>query len=75
LQLETDLIFWDEAVMQHRHVFEAVDRSLRDIHQYERLFSGIVVCFCGDFRQTLPIIVKGSRSQIVSACIKRSPLW
>ena len=61
--------------MQHHHVFEAVDQSLRDIRQYERPFDSIVVCFCGDFHQTLPIIVKGSRSQIVSACIKRSLLW
>lgn len=71
----TDLIFWDEAVMQHRHVFEAVDRTFRDIRQDERPFGGIVVCLCGDFRQTLPIIPKGTRGQIVRACIKKSVLW
>ncbi|XP_074373869.1 uncharacterized protein LOC141714236 [Apium graveolens] len=27
----TDLIIWEEAPMQHCHVFECVDRSLRDI--------------------------------------------
>jgi hypothetical protein len=26
-----DLIIWDEAPMVHRHAFEAVDRSLRDL--------------------------------------------
>jgi len=25
------LIVWDEAIMMHRHVFEAVNRSLQDI--------------------------------------------
>jgi hypothetical protein len=35
--------------MQHRHVFEAVDRSLHDIRQDEWPFGGIVMCFCGDF--------------------------
>ena len=70
-----ELLFWDEAVMQHRHVFEAVDRTFRDILQDERPFGGIVVCLCGDFRQTLPIIPKGTRGQIVSACVKRSALW
>ena len=71
----TDLVFWDEAVMQHRHVFEAVNRTFQDIRQDERPFGGVVVCLCGDFRQTLPIIPKAPRGQIVSACIKRSPLW
>ena len=71
----TDLVFWDEAVMQHRHVFEAVNRTFQDIRQDERPFGGVVVCLCGDFRQTLPIIPKATRGQIVSACIKRSPLW
>ncbi|KAL8104560.1 hypothetical protein AgCh_028684 [Apium graveolens] len=28
---DTNLIIWDDAPMQHRHVIEAVDRSLRDI--------------------------------------------
>ena len=32
-------------------------------------------CFCGDFRQILPVIPRGTRGQIVSACLKRSPLW
>ena len=72
---QTDLLFWDEAVMQHRHVFEAVDRTFQDIRSDPRPFGGIVVCFCGDFRQILPVIPKGTRGQIVAACLKRSPLW
>ena len=35
----------------------------------------MVFCFCGDFRQILPVVPRGTRGQIVSACIKRSPLW
>ncbi|CAN1149632.1 ATP-dependent DNA helicase PIF1 [Linum perenne] len=38
-------------------------------------FGGITVVFCGDFRQTLPIIPKGSRTEIVNSTIKRSRLW
>jgi hypothetical protein len=71
----TELLFWDEAVMQHRHVFESLDHTFRDIRRDERPFGGIVVCLCGDFPQTLPIIPKGTRGQIVSACIKRSAHW
>src|SRR6266496_3727449 len=70
-----DLVFWDEAVMQHRHIFEAVDRTFQDIRDDPRPFGGIVVCFCGDFRQILPVIPKGTCGQIVAACLKRSPLW
>jgi len=72
---ETALIFWDEAVMMHRHCMEAVDRTLRDIRDSDTRFGGIVICFCGDFRQTLPIVRRGTRGQIVSATLKRSPLW
>jgi hypothetical protein len=72
---ETDLVFWDEAPMQHRHTFEAVNRIFKDIRNDPRPFGGIVVCFCGDFRQILPVVPRGTRGQIVSACLKRSPLW
>ena len=72
---ETQLVFWDEAPMQHRHTFEAVDRTFKDIRNDPRPFGGVVFCFCGDFRQILPVVPRGTRGQIVSACLKRSPLW
>ena len=28
---EAKILIWDEAPMQHRHAFEAVDRTLRDL--------------------------------------------
>jgi hypothetical protein len=72
---ETSLVFWDEAVMQHRYFFEEVDCTFRDVRQDDCLFGGVVVCFCGDFRQILPIIPKGTRGQIVASCLKNSSLW
>ncbi|XP_074373688.1 uncharacterized protein LOC141714039 [Apium graveolens] len=77
----TSLIIWDEAPMQHRYVFECLDRSFRDLMKsvdskyYHLPFGGITVLFCGDFKQILPVITYGSRSDIVSACITRSKLW
>lgn len=71
----TTLVFWDEAVMMHRYAVEAVDRSFRDIRGNDLPFGGVVFCFCGDFRQTLPVVPKGSRAEIISACLKKSPLW
>jgi len=62
LLLKTDLIIWDEAPMSHRHMFEALDRTLRDILSAKdpsasnKLFGGITVLLRGDFRQILPVI-------------------
>jgi len=72
---ESELIFWDEAPMQNRYTFEAVDHTLRDLRNDPRPFGGIPFCFCGDFRQILPVVPRGTCGQIVSACLKRSPLW
>lgn len=52
----TELIFWDEAPMQSKHDFEAVNCVLQDICDTTADFGGKVVCFCGNFRQTLPVI-------------------
>ena len=72
-----DLIVWDEAPMMHRHVFEAVDRTFRDITGCSNLlFGGKVVVMGGDFRQILPVVPKGNRGQIVDACLNKSSiLW
>ncbi|GJU54587.1 putative DNA helicase [Tanacetum coccineum] len=50
-----DLIIWDEAPLQHRHAFEAVDRTFRDICRLDnpnadnQVFGGKVVMLGGDF--------------------------
>lgn len=78
---QTKLIIWDEAPMQHRYAFECLDRSLKDIMRSvdyargEMPFGGITVVLGGDFRQILPVIPLGDRSDIVGACITRSRLW
>ncbi|CAN1125403.1 ATP-dependent DNA helicase PIF1 [Linum perenne] len=38
-------------------------------------FGGSTVVFGGDFRQTLPVIPKATRTEIVNSSIKRSYLW
>ena len=77
----TSLIIWDEAPMTHRYAFEAVDRTLKDLMKAidplleEKPFGGKVVVFGGDFRQILPVVIKGSREDIVGSCLRRSTLW
>ena len=72
---QTSLIIIDKITMQHRYAAEAIDRLLQDIKGSDRLFGGVTVVFGGDFQQILPVIVKGSRPQIVGACIQRSSIW
>src|SRR6202023_191045 len=70
-----DLVIWDEAPMQHRHIHEAVDRTFQDIRNSTAPFGGLSIVFGGDFQQILPVIVKGSRPDVVNACMQRSRLW
>lgn len=67
--------------MMHKHCFEALDRSMRDVLRFcnpkslEMPFGGKTIVFGGDFRQILPVIPKGSRQDIVNATINASYLW
>ncbi|XP_075492550.1 uncharacterized protein LOC142530613 [Primulina tabacum] len=52
------LIIWDEATMTRCDVIEKFNEMLQDIMNSNLLFGGKIVVFGGDFRQTLPVIVK-----------------
>ena len=64
---ESKLIIWDEALMTHTYNILAVSRMLKDITNNDNFFGGKIVIFCGDPRQTLPVIPKASRSVVVNA--------
>ncbi|PIA33948.1 hypothetical protein AQUCO_03900069v1 [Aquilegia coerulea] len=72
-----DLVVWDEAPMNHRNIFKAVDKTFRDLmHDADgHIFGGKTILLGGDFRQTLPVVSKGSREDVVAASISRSYLW
>ncbi|XP_062188833.1 ATP-dependent DNA helicase PIF1-like [Phragmites australis] len=62
--------------MTKRQAVEALDNSMRDIMGRSDVpFGGKAVVFGGDFRQVLPVVRKGSRSQIVDSTLRRSYLW
>ena len=61
--------------MLNKAILESVDTTFQDILDCELPFGGLTVVLGGDFRQTLPIIRKGSRTQIVSSSFMRSHLW
>ncbi|XP_058726187.1 uncharacterized protein LOC131597510 [Vicia villosa] len=73
------LIIWDEAPMCHKFCFEALDKTLRDImggsRSSDEIFGDKVIVFGGDFRQILPVIPRGGRSDIIHATINSSYIW
>ncbi|XP_021997886.1 uncharacterized protein LOC110894937 [Helianthus annuus] len=77
---EAKLIIWDEAPMVHKHAFEALDRTLKDVlsvsdsRNYELPFGGKAIVFGGDFRQILPVVQNGSSTSNIEE-IKEFGKW
>nr|GEW15785.1 hypothetical protein [Tanacetum cinerariifolium] len=65
------LIIWNEAPMNQRYAFEALDKTLQYILGYKnqanrnRIFGGMTVLLGGNFRQILPVIPNAKRPEIV----------
>ena len=72
---QTKLIVWDECTMSHKKHVEALDRSLQDLRSNSKLMGGITVVLAGDFRQTLPVITRGTKADELKASLKSSYLW
>lgn len=66
---ECKLIVWDEATMAHKGGVEALDRTLQDIRSSNRLMGGMTVLLAGDFRQTLPVVPRGTRADEVGPAL------
>jgi len=65
--------------MANRLLMETIHRTLCDIRGTDPisgpLFGGVIVVMAGDFRQNLPVVRRGNRSQVVAASLKASYLW
>ncbi|GKC84108.1 ATP-dependent DNA helicase RRM3-like protein [Tanacetum coccineum] len=72
---DSRLIIWDEAPMAKRSAIEALNDLLQDLMNSTELFGGKVVVLGGDFRQTLPVVRKGTKLETLDACITNSPIW
>ncbi|GJY71242.1 DNA helicase [Tanacetum coccineum] len=76
LLVETNLIIWDEAPMNDKRCFEALDRTLKDLMNAPKtLFGGKTVILGGDFRQTLPVKKGAAKQELIHASIAESYLW
>ena len=68
-------IFWDECTMAHKGGLEALDRSFRDLKGNSCIMGGTSLFIIGDFRQTLPVVPRGTPADELNACLKSSYLW
>ncbi|XP_073317222.1 uncharacterized protein [Primulina huaijiensis] len=69
------LIIWDEATMARRSTIEKFNEMLQDIMDSKLLFGGKLVVLGGYFRQTLSVILKSTKNDIIDSSIVMSPLW
>jgi hypothetical protein len=61
--------------MQNKEMVEVVDKCLRNITKVNYLFGGIPVVLGGNWAQILPVISRGSRGNIVNACLQQMYVW
>lgn len=54
--------------------FKALDRKIQDLRNGKSLMDRIIVLVAGDFRQTLPVMQRNTRTGGIKACIKSSCL-
>jgi hypothetical protein len=63
-----DVIFWDEAMANHRECLEAVMREFDN-------FKGKVLILMFDAKQMLPVVPGGDHMDVVTACLFSSHHW
>ena len=61
--------------MANRAVLACVEECCRKVTGNWNPFGGKVVILLGDFRQTCPVIPRGTRVDAINACISRCHLW
>lgn len=64
---DASLIMGNERTMSHIANIYAVNRTLKDVRNFSALMGLITFVFAGDFRQTLPVINRGTRADIIKA--------
>ena len=58
--------------MAHKNALYALDKTLQDLRRNRTAMGGVTLLLAGDFRQTLPIIPKGTPADEVDACLRKS---
>ncbi|XP_067945211.1 ATP-dependent DNA helicase PIF1-like [Watersipora subatra] len=61
--------------MAHKATVEALDRTLKDLYNSDKLMGGVCVLLAGNFRHILPFIPRGTPADELKACLKDSYIW
>ncbi|XP_075188624.1 uncharacterized protein LOC142288848 [Anomaloglossus baeobatrachus] len=75
------LLIIDECTMASKYALTLIDRLLREVMTTKVAeknvipFGGKVFVIGGDFRQCLPVIPSGTRTDIIESSLKMSELW
>ena len=73
---QTSMILWDEAPMNDKYCFEALDKTMKDVfNNFKKLFGGMSVLLGGDFRQILLVKLREGKEVIINATINNFYLW
>ncbi|XP_058810250.1 uncharacterized protein LOC131675336 [Phymastichus coffea] len=72
---KTAVFIWDEAPMAPRYALDIANKVLQDVMGNNLPFRGKIMILGGDFKQLLPIKVRGTRNETLNLSIKYSPLW
>ena len=73
--LKTDVLVIDEATQLHKNFLDDLNEKLKDLKENNLHFGGITVILFGDFKQTLPIVIRSHQLAQIRVCIKKSCLW
>ena len=69
------ILIIDKVSMMDYKVLDLIKRYLRELMQCNKRFGGKLILLMHDFRQILPVILRGSRASVVSASVKFSDNW
>ncbi|GBN15295.1 hypothetical protein AVEN_169486-1 [Araneus ventricosus] len=61
------LIIIDEITMLTKDGLRCIDSLLRDLMNNDKPFGGKVIIIGGDFRQTLPVVPRGTRAVVLES--------
>lgn len=61
--------------MADKGAFEAIDRTLKDIGQNNKLMGGVTFLLSGDFRHTLSVISRATAEDESNAGLKNSYIF
>lgn len=75
LMINSKFIVWDEITNANKESLEAVDRTMQELRGNNNIMGNCVVLLSGDFRQTLPVVTRGTPADELNACLKSSYLW